>query len=74
MPPTRRTNLGRRTLNAASQRNIRATQTDEQREALNEVERDRWNRNKQRRTVAFNPYRAAFNYKNVVYQKALNKH
>ena len=68
MPPTRRTNLGRRTRNAASQRNIRATQTDEQREARNEVERDRWNRNQQRRTVAFNPYRAAFQLSVCLYQ------
>ena len=33
--------------------------TDEQREARNEAER---NRNQEQRNVAFNPYRAAFNY------------
>ena len=37
MPPSRRTNLGRRTRNTASQRYIRANQIDEQREARNEV-------------------------------------
>jgi hypothetical protein len=62
MQPIRRTNLSRRTRNAARQRYIRANQTDEQREARNEVERNRWNRNQQRRNVAFNPHRAAFNY------------
>lgn len=59
MPPIRRTNLSRRTRNAASQRLTRVRQTDEQREMRNEVER---NRNRQRRNVAFNPHRAAFNY------------
>jgi DNA-binding MarR family transcriptional regulator len=62
MQPIRRTNLSRRTRSAASQRYIRASQTDEQREARNEVERNRWNRNQQRRNVAFNRHRAAFNY------------
>lgn len=63
MPPIRRrTNLGRRTRNAESQRNIRASQTDEQREARNEAERNRLNRNQQHRNVAFTPYRAAFYY------------
>jgi hypothetical protein len=37
-------------------------QTDDQREARNEVERTRWNRNQQRKNIAFNPHRAAFNY------------
>jgi hypothetical protein len=45
MQPIRRTNLSRRTRNSASQRYIRASQTDEE-----------------RRNVAFNPHRAAFNY------------
>lgn len=58
MPPTRRTSLGRRTRNTASQRNIRANQTDEQREARNELERNRY----QNRNVVFNPHRAAFSY------------
>ena len=54
---------------------IRASQTDEQREARNEAERNRWNRNQKHRNVAFNPYRAAFNYnvqKSItVYSKSL---
>ncbi|CAB3232186.1 unnamed protein product [Arctia plantaginis] len=58
MPPTRRTSLGRRTRNTASQRNIRANQSDEQREARNELERNRY----QDRNVVFNPHRAAFSY------------
>lgn len=58
MPPTRRTNLGRRTRNTASQRNLRANQTDEQREARNELQRNR----NQHRNVVFNPHRAAFSY------------
>ncbi|CAH0397657.1 unnamed protein product [Chilo suppressalis] len=58
MPPTRRTNLGRSTRNTASQRNIRANQTDEQREARNELQRNR----NQHRNVVFNPHRAAFSY------------
>lgn len=58
MPPTRRTSLGRRTRNTASQRNIRANQTDEQREARNELERNRY----QDRNFVFNPHRAAFSY------------
>ncbi|VEN61445.1 unnamed protein product, partial [Callosobruchus maculatus] len=62
MPAIRRTNLGRRTRNAASQRYIRTSQIDEEREERNEVERNRWNRSQQHRNVAFNPYRAAFNY------------
>lgn len=45
MPAARRTNLSRRTRNAASQRYTRESQNDEQREARNEVERNRWNRN-----------------------------
>lgn len=59
MPAIRRTNLSRRTRNAARQIYSRASQTDEQREARNEVER---NRNQQHRNVVFNPYRAEFNY------------
>jgi len=62
MPAVSCTNLSRRTRNAASQRYTRASQTDEQCEARNVVERNRWNRNQQHRNVAFNPYRAAFNY------------
>jgi len=65
MPAIRRSNLSRRTRNAASQRytrEIRASQTDKQRKARNSVERNRWNRNQQHRNVAFNPYRTAFNY------------
>lgn len=62
MPRTRRTNLGRRTRNAAGQRRIRASQTVEEHEARNEVERNRWNQNQERRNVTFNPHRAAFNY------------
>ena len=54
----RRTNLSHRTRNGY----IRASQTDEQREARNDAERNRWNRNQEHRNVAFNPYRAAFNY------------
>ena len=41
--------------------NTRASQTDEQREALNEVERNLWDLNQEHRNVTFNPYRAAFN-------------
>ena len=62
MPAIIRKNLSHRTRNAASQGYIRASQTDEQREAWNEVERNRGNRNQEHRNVAFNPYRAAFNY------------
>jgi hypothetical protein len=62
MPSIRRNNLSRRTRNAASQRYIRLSQTDEQHKARNEVERNRWNRNQQRRNVAFDTHRAAFNY------------
>ena len=40
----------------------RASQTNEQREARNEVERNRCIRNQEHRNVSFNPYRAAFNY------------
>ena len=58
----RRTNLSHRIRNAASQRYTRGSQTDEQRLARNEVERNQWNRNQEHRDVAFNPYRAAFNY------------
>lgn len=58
MPAIRRTNLGRRTRSTASQRNIRANQTDEQREARNALQRNR----RQRRNVVFNPHRAAFSY------------
>ena len=47
----RRTNLNHRTRDAASQRYTRASQTDEQREARNEVERNRWNRNQEHRNV-----------------------
>ena len=54
----RHTNLSHRTSNGYT----RAGQTDEQREARNEAERIRWNRNQEHRNVAFNPYRAAFNY------------
>ena len=62
MPAIRRTNLSRRTRNAASQKYTRASQTEEQREARNEVERNRWNQNQEHRNVAFNPCRAAFKY------------
>ena len=55
----RRTNLSHRTRNGYT----RASQTDEQREARNEAERNRWNRNLDHRNVAFIPYRAPFNYK-----------
>lgn len=58
MLPTRRTSLGRRTRNTASQRNIRANQTDEHREARNELELNRY----QDRNVVFNPHKAAFSY------------
>ena len=51
----RRTNLSHRTRNGYT----RASQTDEQREARNEAER---NRNQEHINVAFNPYRAALNY------------
>jgi len=51
----RRTNLSHRTRNGYT----RASQSDEQCEAWNEAER---NRNQEHRNVAFNPYRAAFNY------------
>ena len=44
------TKLSRRTRNGYT----RASQT--------EAERNRWNRNQEHRNVAFNPYRAAFNY------------
>jgi len=43
MPPIRRTNLCCKTGNAASQRYIRVSQTDEQYKARNEVERNQWN-------------------------------
>jgi len=62
IPAIGRTNLSRRTRNAASQRYARASQTDDRRDTRNEVERNRWNRNRQQRNVAFNPYRAAFSY------------
>ena len=55
MPATRCTKLSHRTRNDVSQ-------ADEQREARNEAERNRWNRKQEHRKVAFNPYRAAFNY------------
>lgn len=55
MPAIRRINLSR---SATSQRRIRASQTDDQRETRNEVERNRWIRNRQQRNVAFNFYRA----------------
>ena len=51
----RRTNLSHGSRNGYT----RASQTDEQREARNQAER---NRNQGHRNVAFNPYRAAFNY------------
>ena len=54
----RRTKLSHRTRNGYT----RASQTGEQRETRNEVERNQWNRNQEHRNVAFNPYRAAFNY------------
>jgi len=50
------------TCNSASRRYRRASQIDEQREARNEIERNRLNQNQQHRNLAFNPYRAAFNY------------
>ena len=53
MAVIRCTSLIRRTRNATSQRYTRASQTDEQHEARNEVERNRWNRNQQHRNVAF---------------------
>jgi hypothetical protein len=59
----RRTNLSHRTRNGYT----RASQTDEQREARNETEQNRWNRNQEHRNVAFNPYRAAFNYNVEIY-------
>jgi len=55
-------NLSRWTRNPTSQRYRRASKTDEQHEARNEVESNRWNGNQRPRNVAFNPYRAAFNY------------
>ena len=55
MPAIRRTNLSHRTRNAASQRYTRASQTDEQHEARNEVERNRWNRNQEHRNVRLTP-------------------
>ena len=60
MPAIRRTNLSPRTRNAASQRYT--SQTEEQREARNEVERNRWNQKEEHINVVFNPYLAAFNY------------
>ena len=54
----RRTHLSHRTRIGY----IRASQIDEQLEVRNEAERNRWNRNQEHRNVAFNPYRAAFNY------------
>ena len=51
----RHTNLSHRTRNGYT----RTSQTDEQREAQNEAER---NQNQVHRNVAFNPYRAALNY------------
>ena len=53
----RDTTLSHRTSNGY----IRASQTDEQYEARNEVERNRWNRNQEHGNFSFNPYRAAFN-------------
>ena len=58
MLTTWRPNLGHRTRNGYT----RASQSNEQREAQNEAERNRWNRNQEHRNVAFNPYRAGFNY------------
>ena len=54
----RRKNLSHITRNGYT----RVSQTDEQREARNEAERNRCNRNQEHRNVAFNPYRAAFKY------------
>ena len=54
----RRINLNNRTRNGYT----RASQTDEQRKARNEAGRNRWNRNQEYRNVAFNPFRAVFNY------------
>ena len=51
----RHTNLSHRTRNEYT----RASQTDEQCKVRDEAER---NRNEEHRNVAFNPYRAAFNY------------
>jgi len=62
MPAIRHTNLSHITRNATNQKYTRVSQTDDQRETRNEVERNRWNRNLQQKNVAFNPYRAAFNY------------
>ena len=70
MSAIRRTKLSHRTRNAASQRYTRASQTDEQRKVRNEVERNRWNRNQQHRNIAFNPYRAAFNYNVEIYHSS----
>jgi len=56
MPAIIRKNLSHRTRNAASQRYTRASQTEEQHEARNEVERNRWNRNQEHIHVAFNRY------------------
>ena len=47
MPGIRRTNLSNRTRNDVSQRHKRASQTNEQREARNEVEHSRWNGNQE---------------------------
>ena len=48
----RHTNLSHRTRNGYT----RASQTEEQHEAQNEVERNRWKRNQEHIHVAFNRY------------------
>ena len=53
-----RTNLSHRTRNGYT----RASQIEEQREAQNEDERNRWNRNQEHRNVAFNPNRVVFSF------------
>ena len=58
MPTIRCTNLSHRTRNGCT----RLSQTDEQREAREEAEQNRWNRNQEHRNVAFEAYRAACNY------------
>jgi hypothetical protein len=55
MPAIERTYLSQITRNAPSQTYTRAIQTDEQREARNEVERNQWNRNQLHINVAFTP-------------------
>ena len=66
----RRTNLSHRTRNGYT----RASQSDEQREARNEVQRNRWNRNQEHRDFSFTPIElhSIITWKSItVYKKSM---